>query len=415
MRVLLLTSDAPAPRHVNGGTTRQYKIFSRLLELGHEVTVVGVFAPREDPYIEELREKGFAVDPLERPKSRLRETLSAIARRPSRLLALRTMTPKELVCAVYWVDLRAMAQRELDSGKHDVLVIIHEYSAWWLSELDVAIPTVVEIQELESPQHLANASRLSGAAGLMRKSFGRRALRSERRWLPAFDAAVTMSTEEAGAIKAIVGEAMPPVSVIGNGADTSELAGIGPDPDDGIVLFTGTLMYPPNVNGALWLGRDVWPRVLEQLPDARLKIVGRRPPQSVLELSGLNAIEVTADVPDMKPYYAEADVCLLPMLEGGGTRLKLTEAMAAGRAVVSTTNGATGVEVTDGEEVLIADTVQDFADAIVLLLRDRSRRVRMGEAGRAKVRASYEWSSLGDRYAETLEALIAGEPVNAAR
>ncbi|MBJ7457904.1 MAG: hypothetical protein JHD02_01820 [Thermoleophilaceae bacterium] len=80
MRVLLLTTDAPAPRHVNGGTTRQYKLFSRLLELGHEVTVVGVFAAREDPYIEELREEGFRVIAHERPASRMRERLAAAGR-----------------------------------------------------------------------------------------------------------------------------------------------------------------------------------------------------------------------------------------------------------------------------------------------------------------------------------------------
>jgi glycosyltransferase involved in cell wall biosynthesis len=391
---------------VNGGTTRQYKIFSRLLELGHEVTIVGVFAPREDPYIDELREQGFDVVPLERPNSRLRETLWAIVRKPSILLHLRGKTLNELICAVYWVDLKKMVRDALKAGNHDVLVVIHEYAAWWLEEIETDIPAVIEIQELESPQHLANAERMGGFGGWLRRIAWRRTRSSEQRWLPHFDGIVTMSDEEAVVLEQLVQSPLPPIFAIGNGADTAELAEIGPDPGEGIVLFTGTMMFPPNTNGALWLGREVWPRVLSKVPDARLKIVGRRPPQSVLLLSGSGAIEVTADVPDMKPYFAEADVCLLPMLEGGGTRLKLTEAMAAGRAVVSTTNGATGVDVTDGEELLIADDPQDFADAIVRLLGDRELRAQLGAVGRKKVVEQYDWHSLGDKYAAMLESVV---------
>jgi glycosyltransferase involved in cell wall biosynthesis len=403
MRVLLLTSDAPAPRHVNGGTTRQYKIFSRLLELGHEVTVVGVFPPRVDPYVEELRDQGFKVVPLQRPKSRPREVLSAVLRRPLILLGLATMTVNEMICSVYWVDLKDLARRELAAGEYDALVVIHAYAAWWINDLDTSVPSVIEVQELESPQHFANAERATGISGWIRGVAARRSQRSERRMLPLYDQVVTMSVEEAEALKTIVGPKLPPVEAIGNGADTTELAQIGPDPDDGIVLFTGTMTFPPNINGAIWLANDVWPHVLAEKPDARLKIVGRLPPASVLALSGLNSVEVTADVPDMKPYFAEADVCLLPMLEGGGTRLKLTEAMAAGRAVVSTTNGATGVDVTNGEELLIADDPKDFASAIVRLLGDQELRVRMGAAGRAKSIAQYDWRSLGDKYETMLE------------
>jgi glycosyltransferase involved in cell wall biosynthesis len=110
----------------------------------------------------------------------------------------------------------------------------------------------------------------------------------------------------------------------------------------------------------------------------------------------------------MKPYLAEADICLLPMHEGGGTRLKLAEAMAAGRAIVSTTNGATGVDVTNGEELLIADEAKEFADAIVKLLGDRELRAQLGARGRAKSIAQYDWRSLGDDY-EAMLKRVAGD------
>jgi glycosyltransferase involved in cell wall biosynthesis len=408
MRVLLLTSDAPAPRHVNGGTTRQYKIFGRLLELGHEVTVVGVFPPSDDPYVETLREQGFQVIALERPKSRAREVISAILRRPLILIGLATKTVNEIICSVYWVDLRDMARKALAASEFDALVVIHAYAAWWINDLETAVPSVIEVQELESPQHFANAERASGLSGWIRGVAARRSQRSERRMLPLYDQVVTMSNDEADALKTIVGPKLPPVEAIGNGADTSALAEIGPDPGDKIVLFTGTMTFPPNVNAAAWLAAEVWPKVLAQEPDARLKIVGRTPPPSVLALDGRNRTEVTADVPDMKPYLAEADICLLPMHEGGGTRLKLAEAMAAGRAIVSTTNGATGVDVTNGEELLIADEAKEFADAIVKLLGDREVRAQLGARGRAKSIAQYDWRSLGDDY-EAMLKRVAGD------
>ncbi len=109
----------------------------------------------------------------------------------------------------------------------------------------------------------------------------------------------------------------------------------------------------------------------------------------------------------MREYFEGADVCCLPMQEGGGTRLKFAEAMAAGRPVVSTVNGATGVDVTDGVEVLIADSATDFAAAIVRLLGDRELRERVGDAGRAKARAQYDWARLGDDFAALLEEVVA--------
>jgi len=131
------------------------------------------------------------------------------------------------------------------------------------------------------------------------------------------------------------------------------------------------------------------------------------PHRSTRALDGLPGISMHADVPDMQPWFASASVCTLPMLEGGGTRLKLADAFAASRAVVSTTNGATGLECRNGHDLLIADSAEDFARAIVRLLRDSEQRARLGRNGRALVERLYDWNSLGVELAKCLQDVVA--------
>lgn len=405
MRVMLLTPEAPAPRHVNGGATRQYKLFKRLIDLGHDVTIVSVFPATDDPYIDDLRDEGFRVEAVQRPASRLKEVASAVLRKPALLTDVFRLTFNEMIGAVYWVDLKSIALRELATGDYDLVCIEVESASRWLGDLPRDLPIVLTNHEVESPQHEENSRRLSGFSGWLRRVNARRARSSERRWSPHFDAIITMSDNETKLLREIVGE-LPPTWAIGNGADISELAAVGPDRGSGAVLFTGTMSFPPNAAAAEWLAREVWPAVLEAKSDAKLLIVGRNPSQSTKNLGELPSIEIHQNVPSMVPFFERADVCTLPMVEGGGTRLKLAEAMAAGRPVVATTNGATGVDVVPGKEVLIADQPKEFADAIVRLLGDPQLRASMGANARALAMAKYDWNSLGDEMLEVFQRVI---------
>jgi glycosyltransferase involved in cell wall biosynthesis len=216
-----------------------------------------------------------------------------------------------------------------------------------------------------------------------------------------------MSDNEIEILRGIVGDGLPKAYAVGNGADTDDLADIGPDPDEHRVLFTGTLAFGPNASAVQWLAREVWPLVLREIPEAQLDIVGRIPSPATLALDELPSVTVHADVPAVKPFIEQASVCTLPMLEGGGTRLKLTEAFAAARPVVATTNGATGIDGIDGEHLLIGDTPQEFADAIVRLLRDPALRLELGTNARKLAQEKYSWSALGDKFSEALTEVVA--------
>jgi len=155
-------------------------------------------------------------------------------------------------------------------------------------------------------------------------------------------------------------------------------------------IFVALMGWTPNIDAALWLGRDVWPLVRARMPEARLLLVGREPSAEVRALAS-DDIEVTGTVPDVRPYLARARVALAPLRSGGGTRLKVLEALDAGRPIVSTTIGIEGLEDLIGDGALVADDPQGFADRVVELLADPDRAAKAGDVGHETVAERYAW------------------------
>jgi glycosyltransferase involved in cell wall biosynthesis len=182
-------------------------------------------------------------------------------------------------------------------------------------------------------------------------------------------------------------------AVIPNAADVEyyQPRPTDPPPDGRTVVFFGLLSYVPNVDGVTHFVQDIWPRITDAHLHAHLKIVGGRPPPSLLALAGPR-VEFTGFVPDLRPHLAAAAVVVVPLRLGGGTRLKIVEAMAMGKAIVSTTLGAEGIEVVPGCNVLIEDQPAAFADAVNRLLADRELAARIGQSARRLAVQRYSWS-----------------------
>src|SRR5262249_17343989 len=158
-----------------------------------------------------------------------------------------------------------------------------------------------------------------------------------------------------------------------------------PGEEEGLLLFGGNFTHPPNVDAALWLGRDILPRVREKSPGAHLLIVGISPPPAVQALAG-DAISVSGPVPDIGPYYRRAQICLAPVRIGGGMRTKVLQGMAFGKPVITTARGAEGFSVGGVQApLLIAEEAEGFAQATASLLANDGRRLSLGQAGRAFV------------------------------
>jgi glycosyltransferase involved in cell wall biosynthesis len=163
------------------------------------------------------------------------------------------------------------------------------------------------------------------------------------------------------------------------------------------LVFTGTMDFRPNVDAVFWFARQVLPRVQVEMPEVHFFIVGQRPHRRLDSLRSDPAVTLTGWVKDPRPYIAQAAVYVAPLRIGGGTRLKLLEAMAMGKPVVATSLGAEGYPVVDGRDLLLADTPEDFARTVVKLLRAPEWQVELGQAGRRFVEQQYDWRAIVPR------------------
>jgi sugar transferase (PEP-CTERM/EpsH1 system associated) len=198
------------------------------------------------------------------------------------------------------------------------------------------------------------------------------------------------------------------VTVVPNGVDTRtyrpEIPNLKPQIPENALVFTGTMDFRPNVDAVLWFAGKVLPQVQVEVPEAHFFVVGQRPHRRLDGLRGAPAVTLTGWVEDVRPYIAQAAVYVAPLRIGGGTRLKLLEAMAMGKPVVATRLGAEGYPMMGGRELLLADTPADFAAAVVMLLRAPGRRDELGRAARAFVEQRYDWCAIVPR----VEAAYAG-------
>jgi glycosyltransferase involved in cell wall biosynthesis len=195
------------------------------------------------------------------------------------------------------------------------------------------------------------------------------------------------------------------IAVVPTGVDTEKYrvapSAAGEPP---IVVFTGSMDWEPNIDAVEYFCRQIWPSILIDFPNARFQIVGRNPPARVRRLETA-AVEVTGKVASVIEYLRTATIVVVPLRIGGGTRLKIFEAMAMGKAVVSTSIGAEGLDLTHGRDLLIADNPESFAAGIIGLFRNRDLR-RNYEQAAAAVAARYDWSEIALAFAEVLRNSI---------
>jgi glycosyltransferase involved in cell wall biosynthesis len=196
------------------------------------------------------------------------------------------------------------------------------------------------------------------------------------------------------------------ISVVPTGVDTSLYhAGPSSSAEPPIVVFTGSMDWEPNIDAVEYFCWEIWPLVLATFPRARFQIVGRNPNHRVRRLAS-NSVEVTGTVSSVSDHLRNATLVVVPLRIGGGTRLKIYEAMAMGKAIVSTTIGAEGLEVEDGCDLVLADEPGSFSEGMLQLLRDPGLRRKYERAG-AELVASYDWSVIARQFATVLSGVVA--------
>jgi glycosyltransferase involved in cell wall biosynthesis len=195
-------------------------------------------------------------------------------------------------------------------------------------------------------------------------------------------------------------------TVVANGVDVDYFRSSGTAREPAHLVMVSGMNWFPNRDAVLFMIEQIWPRLSQTLPDARLTIVGASPPPAVTELAARDSrVRVTGFVDDVRPYMDRAQVYLCPMRDGGGTRLKILDALSMGVPIVSTTMGLEGIHVEPEHDVLVANTPEEFVTQIGRLTADAELRARLSANGRAFVEEHFAWSAIGRRMRDTFVGL----------
>ena len=406
MKILFLTPQLPYPPH-QGTTIRNYNLIVNLAAR-HEVHLLSFVRSRDElaraiPLRECCRNIEVVPAPKRSPLKRLISTLFS----PLPDMALR------LPSAEFRAKLEAYLRRE----HFDVLQVEGIEMVQYGLGLRAQGTRYKAIKPELCGLHLASCTLVfddHNAEYLLQRRAFETDMRHPSRWLGAFysfiqwqklrryeaeacrrfDRIVAVSAADAAALSRLVPGLS--VTIVPNGVDTEYYNDQIPMAKSQLVIgrwslvFTGKMDFRPNVDAVLWFCDEVLPLVQKEMPTVHFYIVGRDPNRRVLSLNENPGVTVTGYVEDVRPYIGRAAVYVVPLRIGGGTRLKVLEAMAMGKAIVSTSLGCEGIELTS-RELVIADTAEEFAGQVIGLLRDDARRRELGQAARRLVEARYDW------------------------
>jgi glycosyltransferase involved in cell wall biosynthesis len=389
-----------------GGKLRTYNML-RQLHKRHQVTYLSHFPEGTDDDVQVLADEYSS----HHIWVRWRETSKRSPTFAWQLVRNLLLSSRPYIIDKYYSEAYVDALRhELEHGGHDLLVCDFPAPSLNLLRQDpesIKIPTVLFQHNVEAMIW----KRLADAAGNpLKKAYfenqWQRMVRYERQICEFCDGVVAVSPEDADVMRQEYGLD----NVLGDvptGVDSDHFHEVQRERKPGNIVFLGSMDWMPNIDAVEWFVEEIYPEIAQQCPSATLTIVGRRPPRSVVALAEEDAtIQVTGTVPDVRPYLAEGSVCVVPLRAGGGTRIKIFEAMAAGLPVVSTSIGAEGLPLEDGTHCYLADEPKPFADRVVQLLKETEAARQMAETAAKLVRDEFGWERVSDIFEQLCQKVM---------
>jgi glycosyltransferase involved in cell wall biosynthesis len=391
----------------SGGRLRSFHMVSELSRR-HRVTVLTTHGPGDDPHGLRAALPGCAA------------VVSVPHRPPKRGSAAFPLAVARSWCSSLPVDiwktrvpaLGSEVARRLASGEADLCVADFLFAVPNVP-LDGEVPVVLFEHNVEHMiwQRLCRSERRPWVRPLLELEW-----RKMRRYEARACAAARLTIAVSEADRALLAAHAPGARIteIPTGVDTAYFAPDGRSEAAGRLVFTGSMDWYPNEDAIVHFGEAILPEIRRELPDVAVTVVGRNPTARLRSAGATAGVRVTGTVDDVRPYIAEAEVYVVPLRVGGGTRLKIFEALAMGKAVVSTSVGAEGLPLVPGEHFLRADSPSEFAAAVVRLVRTPELRRRLGRAGRALIEGRYSWPQVAAEFeSRCREAMEEHEPQRA--
>ncbi len=394
MRILQLTPQFPWPTH-QGTTLRNFHLLKELAQR-HEVHLFSLLGEKDDPARGPVSDIAASITTGPQPRRTMGDRIADL------FLSIQPDMARRL-----WRQeaFQALAEKALQLQPDILLIEGIEMAPYFFALREAGIPYGKAIYDahnaetiLQKRTALADLRRPNRWPAALYSSIQTAKLwRYERRLMRHVDGVAAVSEPDASFLRTL--DRTKPLEVVTNGVDMSfyevdadfppVFAGPGPH-----LVFTGKMDFRPNVDAVLWFTEEVMPRLQAMGIDAHFWVVGRSPHARLTSLNARAEVTVTGEVPDVRPYILQADVYVVPLLAGGGTRFKILEALALSKPVVSTHLGADGIPVNDGEHLVLANEPEAFARCIVQLLENREEAAAMGRRGRAFVAAHFDWKAI---------------------
>ena len=400
MKLLVLTPQLPYPPH-QGTTIRNFNIIKHLAPR-HEITLVSFGTPEELDGAEPLRALCRRIEIAPYPTRTLAQRAWTTLTSPMPDMALRLKSEK----------MRALVDQILREENFDVVQVEGIEMARYMQNDQLPMTNYQLTFDDHNAEYVLQKTAFESDVRLPMRWHA--ALYSLIQWkkLERYEHNVCLhanhvvacSDADANAIRALqaVSRQRSAVSVIPNGVDTDFFV---PSTDvcakplaELSMVYAGKMDFRPNIDAMTWFCANILPRIRAEIPLAHVVIVGQKPAPRIQSLKQQSGVEVTGWVADTRPYVADATVYVVPLRMGSGTRLKVLEAMAMGKAIVSTSRGVEGIDLVPNRDAVIADSPADFATAVVALLHDPDRRRTLGQNARTLTELKYDWREIVPRF-----------------
>ena len=400
LRILWTLPYLPWPV-TSGGKSRQFNLIREMAARGHRLTLL-------------IQSKTPADEATHRVLGALAEEVIVLPRRPLKHPATlwRAATSRQPLLTTingHSPALSARFERLLAEQKWDIVQIEHSYG---FQPFEQALRRhhqrfVITEHNVESALGAATYGKwpvwMRGLA-----AWDQRRARSWERHVLSQASAIVAVTDSDAAQLGVIGNGRP-TQVVSNGVDTRAFANVRHDPESRTVLFLGNYEYAPNVDAVEWALSDIAPRVWARAPDVRFRICGHGMPQVWAKRFPDPRIEWRGYVPDLTEVQSHSAVFMAPLRFGGGSKLKVLEAMAAGLPVVSTREGLSGLPVIDGRHALIADSAESMAQGLLQALDHPEAACAMGLAARTLVQAEFDWSAVAAQLERVHASVLAAQ------
>ncbi len=406
-KILVISSILPYPPK-DGGKARLYHLYHRLSKK-YQITWVSPIWDGEETYLEGASKFCHQVIPLPKEEHFSFPTRGAMGLLKRVLAHLHIPRLFEFVFGyvkapgVYWLPRtpeRLKVVEEILRQNHiDLIISEFEGNAELVPE-PVEIPCLLSTHNVQSSLFWRARKTFPGSwvDRLFTVPEWLKIIHYEKKNYSRYNGIMVVSEKD----KQILQKRCPslPVKLIPNGVDTEFFTPSSSPPIPHTMVYLGNYAYPPNADAVRFFYAQIFPKIRRRFPDARLILIGASPPE---ELIGQEGVECLGFVDDIRPIVQQAEVMVVPLRTGGGTRLKILDGMAMGKAIVSTSLGAEGLDVTHGENILLADTPQFFADRVIEVMENPDFRRTLEQNGRALVERLYDWNVIAQEAEEWFE------------